>query len=171
MKKRERNLLYLLLLMLAAFGIVIVSDYYFDRKALLLAEKNRLENEWIRIQTLMEERETWEARADWLDQSQPAYEETEEIEDAIFARALNASQSGVETSDQVLLSTEFTPFYTQSGVSLKATGPLPDLFQWLYDLEKPEEFHVIRNLKVFPSQDEPGQLVAAFQLLRWYRPL
>ena len=171
MNKRERNLLYLLLIMLAASGIVIVSDYYFDRRDLLLTERNRLENEWIRIQTLLEESDTWEARADWLNQSQPVYEETEEIEDAIFARALNATQSGVETSNQVLLSTEFTPFYTQSGVSLKADGALPDLFQWLYELEKPEEFHVIRNLKVFPSQDDPGQLVAPFQLLRWYRPL
>lgn len=171
MKKRERNLLYLLTLMLAVSGIVIVSDYYFDRKDLLLTERDRLENEWIRIQTLMEERETWESRAEWLDQRQPAYKETEEIENAIFARALKATESGVKTSDQVLLSTEFTPYYTQSGVSLKAAGPLPELFKWLYDLEKPEEFHVIRNLKVFPSQDDPGQIVAAFQLLRWYRPL
>ncbi len=66
MKASEKRLLFALLGMLFLGAAVIGSDYYFDRRDLLLADKSELENDWVVIETLFEEKEVWELRSAWL---------------------------------------------------------------------------------------------------------
>ncbi len=170
MKASEKRLLIALLAMLLLGGVVIASDFYFDRRDLLLSEKARLEEEWIVIETLFEEKDLWEARAEWLDASQPAFTSAEQIEQAIYQEALAKEAEGVTTSKQSLIPTITTADYVQAGVSLTASGELPDVFRWLYELNRPEDFHVVRNLKVAPDKEAPEKVIAQFELLRWYAP-
>lgn len=170
MKASEKRLLFALLAMLLLGGVVIASDFYFDRRDLLLNERRRLEEEWIVIETLFEEKELWEARAEWLDRSQPAFTSSEQVEQAIYQEALAKDAEGVTTSKQALMPTLTTPDFVQAGVSLNATGELSDVFRWLYELNRPEEFRVIRNLKVAPDKEAPEKIIAQFELLRWYAP-
>ena len=141
-----------------------------DEPTVLLAERTNLENEWIVIETRFEEREIWEARAAWLDANQPAFTSTEEIDQSIYQEALAEKVDGVTTSKHTLLPTLTTPDYVQAGVSLTASGELKDVFRWLYELNRPEGFRVIRNLKVQPDKETPENILATFDLLRWYAP-
>lgn len=170
MKASEKRLLIALLTMLLLGGVVIASDFYFDRRDLLVNERARLEEEWIVIETLFEEKELWEARAAWLEQTQPPFVSAEAIEQDIYQQALAKEAEGVTTSRQSLMPTITTPDYVQAGVSLTAAGELSDVFRWLYDLNRPDEFRVIRNLKVAPDKENAGDVVAQFELLRWYAP-
>jgi len=170
MKPSEKRLLFGLLLMLLIGAGVIGSDYYFDKRDQLLADKVNLDNEWITSETLFEEKEVWEMRAAWLEQHQPVFTSTEEIDQAIFKEALAAEVDGVGTSKHTLLPTANTPYYTQAGVSISAAGDLASVFRWLSDLNRPESFHVIRNIKVGPDKDKAENIVAQLELLRWYTP-
>ena len=171
MKPSEKRLLFGLLGLLFIGVGVIGSDYYFDRRNELLADRTTLENEWITIETLFEEKEVWELRGAWLERHQPTFTSTEAIDQAIFKEALAAEAEGVATSKQALLPTVTTSDYIQAGVSLSATGDLASVFRWLHDLNRPEAFRVIRNIKVSPDKDDSGKIVALFELLRWYAPI
>ncbi len=170
MKANEKRLLAALLGMLLLGAAVIGSDYYFERRNLLLAEKTALENEWVVIETLFEEKEIWEVRSAWLAQNQPPFTTAEEVEQSIYQEALAKDVDGVSTSKQTLLPTLTTSDFVQAGVALTASGELKDVFRWLYDLNRPETFHVIRNLKVAPDKEAPEKILATFELLRWYAP-
>lgn len=170
MKASEKRLLFALLGMLFLGAAVIGSDYYFDRRDLLLADKSELENDWVVIETLFEEKEVWEVRSAWLAQNQPPFTTAEEVEQSIYQEALAKDADGVATSKQTLLPTLTTPDYVQAGVALTAAGDLKDVFRWLYELNRPEDFRVIRNLKVVPDKEAPEQILATFELLRWYAP-
>ncbi|MCB1206852.1 MAG: hypothetical protein KDN18_21530, partial [Verrucomicrobiae bacterium] len=63
-----------------------------------------------------------------------------------------------------------TPDYVQASVALSASGDLKSVFRWLYDLNRPEQFRVIRNLKVQPDKETPENIIATFELLGWYAP-
>ena len=137
---------------------------------MLLAEKSNLEIEWVEIETLFEEKDLWETRAAWLDQNQPKFTSNEEIDQAIFKEAEAEDVEGVTTSKLALLPTVSTRDYVQAGVSLTASGELGDVLRWIYDLNHPQDFRVIRNLKISPDKEAPEKVVAHLELLRWYAP-
>lgn len=170
MKSSEKRLLFALLGMLFLGALVIGSDYYFKQRDLLLVERANLENEWIEIETLFEEKEIWEMRAAWLDQKQPPFSSPEEIDQAIFKEAQAEGVEGVSTSRWVLLPRVSTADYVQAGVSLTAAGELGDLLRWIYELNRPESFRVVRNLKIAPDKEKPEDVLAQLELLRWYAP-
>ncbi len=170
MKPSEKRLLFALLGMLVLGGIVIGSDSYFDQRNLLLSKRAALEDEWVVIETLFEEKDLWEARAEWLRNNQPPFTSGETIDQEIYQEALAEKVSGVTTSKLSLLPTLTTPEFIQAGVSLTASGELPDVFRWIYELNRPEGFRVIRNLKVQPDKESPEKILATFDFLRWYAP-
>ena len=170
MKPSEKRLLLILLGMLVLGAVVIGSDYYINQRDLLLSKRTDLETEWVEIEALFEEKEIWEMRAGWLEKNQPKFTSNEQIEQAIFQEAMAEKAEGVTTSKQTPLPTVSTPDYVQASVALSASGDLKSVFRWLYDLNRPEQFRVIRNLKVQPDKETPENIIATFELLRWYAP-
>lgn len=170
MKPSEKRLLFALLGMLFLGAAVIGSDFYFDQRDLLLSQRATRDEEWVVIETLFEEKELWEARSEWLALNQPRFTTSEKIDQDIYQSALAEKVDGVTTSKLSLLPTLTTPEYVQAGVSLSAAGDLRDVFRWIYELNRPEGFRVIRNLKVQPDKEAPEKIIATFDLLRWYAP-
>lgn len=170
MKASEKRLLCIFAGLLGLGLVALLADLYFDKRDVLLAERTALENDWIRIETLLEERKTWEVRTYWLDANQPAFTSTEAIDQAIFDEVLNLGANGVSTSNQALLPTLQADHYVQAGVSVDAEGSIGDLVRWLHELGESGRFHVIRDLRIAPSPDDPETISAKFKLLRWYAP-
>lgn len=170
MKASEKRLLFALLAMLFLGAVVIGSDFYFDKRDTLIAERSTLDTEWVEIEALFEEKEIWEMRAEWLEQHQPKFTSSEQIEQEVYKMALAEEVAGVTTSKQTLLPTTTTPDYVQAGVSLSASGDLASVFRWIHSLNRPEDFRVIRNIKVQPDKEKAENIVANFELLRWYAP-
>lgn len=146
------------------------ADLYFDRRDELLNQKALLDNEWIEIETLFEEKDFWEMRGAWLSANQPVYTSADKISEEIFELAQATDVEGVTTAKQSLLPVEDTPHYVQAGVALEAKGELAPLLRWLYDLTRPGTFRVVRNLVVRPDKEEAGSVIATMELLRWYAP-
>ncbi len=170
MKKSEKQLLYILVSFALLGALVVCSDIYFEKRELLTQEHTNLQNEWIEIETLFEERSLWELRGQWLEENQPIFTNNQAVTQAIFERAEKPRTSGISTSRLTLVPLNETPFFNEVGVSFTAEGELGSILRWLYDMTPPSSFRVIRNIRLAPSADEAQILTANIELLRWYAP-
>tara|TARA_B100000927_G_scaffold168864_1_gene136128 strand:+ start:555 stop:1076 length:522 start_codon:yes stop_codon:yes gene_type:complete len=170
MKKSEKQLLYILVSLALLGALVVCSDIYLEKRELLTQERTNLQNEWIEIETLFEERSMWELRGQWLEQNQPTFTNNQAIAQAIFERAEKPRTSGITTSRLSLIPASETPFFSEVGVSFNAEGELGSILRWLYDMTPPSSFRFIRNIRLTPSAEEPQILSANIELLRWYTP-
>jgi len=170
MTTKEKRLLATLLVLTFLGGGMLLFDFYMDRRNGFLTARENLENEWIVIETLFEEREKWEARSLWLDLNQPKFTSDEEISQDIFRVSLAEEFPAIRTSKQTLLPTRTTPHFTEVGVSLVASGSLPEVSRWIYEFTDPQSFYVIRNLKIMPDKEKQEDIVSQMELLRWYTP-
>jgi hypothetical protein len=170
MKTSEKRLLLIMLGIALLGGLVVGSGMYFDKRDELKALQTGLISEWDEIQALFEQRETWEMRSNWLEANQPKFTSPEKAAGEIFEEAQAGGVEGVEATKQVFVDPEETPYYIQAGVSLMAKGELPKVMRWIYDLSRPEAFRIVRNLKIVPDKETPENVIATFELLRWYAP-
>ena len=170
MKKSEKQLLYILVSLALLGALVVCSDIYFEKRELLTQERTNLQNEWIEIETLFEERSLWELRGQWLEKNQPIFSNNQAVTQAIFERAEKPRTPGITTSRLSLIPGSETPFFSEVGVSFTAEGELGSILRWLYDMTPPSSFRFIRNIRLTPSAEEPQILSANIELLRWYTP-
>jgi len=170
MKKREKRLLIIVTAIAVLGGVFIGWDFFSKKRSLLTAEKGRLETESVRIDALFEEKEMWNARSSWLENNQPNFKSAGEIDQAIFKIAEAKNIEGITSKPRSPLPGVKTADYTQAGIALSVEGKLEDIFRWLYDLKQPENFYVVRNLKILLHKKEAEKIVCQFELLRWYTP-
>ncbi|MDF1859782.1 MAG: hypothetical protein P1U87_06175 [Verrucomicrobiales bacterium] len=170
MKTSEKRLLFIMLGIALLGGLVVGSGKYFDKRDELRTGQRQLSSEWDEIQALFTQRETWEMRSNWLEANQPKFTSPEKAAGEIFQEAQASEVEGVEATKQVFVDPEETPHYIQTGVSLSAKGELPNVMRWIYDLSRPEDFRIVRNLKIVPDKETPENVIATFELLRWYAP-
>ncbi len=170
MSQRERRL-FTLVIAIAVIGAAFVGwNLYNNKKNELQTRHSELQDDWIRIEALLEKKELWQTRAGWLKRNLPTYETTGQIDTEVFRTAEEPGFSGIVTKPLAPLPTLKTKHYTQAGVSLVAEGKLEDVFRWLYELKKPEKFYVLRNVKVTPHEKNAEFVRCQFELLRWYAP-
>ncbi len=169
MTRSERRLGTMLLAICLLGGTFVAWDYYSKKISALKIERDAFDQDWLTIETYFEEREMWNSRSTWLEVNQPTFEETTEIEQSLYQEALAADNDRIETSNLDLRPTVVEANYTQSSVTLVAKGTLEDVFRWLHSLTRPEDFRVIRNMKVTPDKEVEGKIMCQFELLRWYK--
>lgn len=170
MKASERRLLGAFLLILLLGGSVLLVDIYRKKAAVLDDRRDELEWDLVEIDSLLEERDKWMARNDWLRANQPPFTTREEVNNEVFEIAKARDVEGIEVSGIKYLDPVSTPYYEQAGVSLTVSGSLESVFRWIHSVQRPSEFRVVRNLRVIPDEEENGSIRCSLQLLRWYAP-
>ncbi|MCB1061341.1 MAG: hypothetical protein KDN20_00305 [Verrucomicrobiae bacterium] len=168
MKASEKLLLTLFAVLLLGGGALVMWDLYRDKRDALSDERDLLTLEMVEIEALLEERDLWMERADWLEENQPPYASRDQIDNAIFEDAQAVNADGVTTSAIQLLDAVETPHYVEASVSLTATGTVEDVFGWLHELQRPEEFRSIRRLEVGSDPEDDALIVCDLELSRWY---
>jgi len=170
MKKSEKRLLAVFLGLILTGALMLGATSYLKNRRALLTERDRLETEWIKLEVLLDEKKVWQTRTAWLDANQPVFRTVEEIDQEIFQTASTDAVEGVAFSGQTLLPSLETPYFTQAGVFMMATGELPAVFQWLHGLTSPKQFRALRNVQMASNKENSGLVDVRFELLRWYRP-
>jgi len=159
---------FLVALLLGGTGILV--DIYRKKSAAIEQRKGELELALVEIDALLEDREDWRVRDDWLRSNQPKFTSRDQIDQQIFEDANARGVEGVEVSNIKLLEPVSTAYYEQAGVSLMVTGSLESVFSWVHAVQRPNEFRVVRNIRVIPDADDAGNIRCSLQLLRWYAP-
>jgi hypothetical protein len=170
MKASERRLLGAFLLILLLAGTVLLVDIYRKKVAVINDQRDELEFALIEIDELLEMRDEWMTRNDWLRANQPPFTSRQQIDNEIFEDAKAREAEGIEVSDIKFLEPVSTPYYEQAGVTLTVSGSLESVFRWIHSVQRPEEFRVVRNVRVIPDEQENGRIRCSLQLLRWYAP-
>ncbi len=170
LKPSERRLLILFVLTLLLVAAAAGGKRYVDRRGALLAEHRRLDLQWVEIETLIEERDRWLDRAAWLDEKQVVFPGRQPADEAVFSLSKARSHPGVRTFEHQFVNGFEGQFYAQAGVSFRAEGTMAELMDWLYTLQRPDAFRAIRLLRIAPSPDDAGKVVAEVELLQWYAP-
>ncbi|MDF1814842.1 MAG: hypothetical protein P1V20_21745 [Verrucomicrobiales bacterium] len=169
MKPREKILLTVFLLTLLLLGGGIGFDLFKKSRTALIEEKWALELKLVEYETLLEEEPLWKSRNNWLEANQPAYTTRDAVDNHIFSTIKNPPQN-VTVSEIKLIEGRQNDSLVEAGAQVVAEGTLPDVFGWLYQLQTPENFFVIENLKVIPDKKTLDVIRCEFELLRWYAP-
>ena len=129
---------------------------------------HQLELQEVEIETLLEQRDRWLQRETWLAGNQPKFTSRDQVDNQLLEEARASGTPGVRTGEFVLMEPLDTPAFRQSGVKFVARGKLKDVFSWLHELQKPQEFRLVSSLQVTPEKDEPSIVKCEVELLRWY---
>jgi len=170
MTRSEKRLLTILLSLFVLGGLLIGVTTYQQKRTALLTERQELTGEWLKIEALFEEKEKWELRANWLKQNQPVFTSNKDISESIFNDSMAQNRSGVTIASQTLLPVEETEEYIEAAIAVTASGELAAISRWIYDITSPSSFRTIRNVSITPDIEKPEEIIAQFELLRWYAP-
>ena len=143
-------------------------DLYRDRRDALSDEKDQLELQMVEIEALLEERDFWMQRSDWLGENVPPFTSEDQISNAIYQDAQAQDAPGVATSGIQLLDTAEVADYVQARVSLTATGTVEDVFGWLHELQRPDSFRSVKNIRITPDSEDEEFIICELELVRWY---
>ena len=170
LKKSERRLFALFLFTLFCAASWYLWKYYSDRRAAADDLAHQLLLEEAEIETLLEQRDQWLQRDAWLETHQPQFTSRDQVDNQLLEEARASGVPGVRTGEFVLIEPTESSAYLQSGVRFVARGSLQDVFTWLHQLQRPEEFRVVRSLSVSSVKDDPTAIKCEVELLRWYQP-
>ncbi|MEM7014597.1 MAG: hypothetical protein AAF585_24310 [Verrucomicrobiota bacterium] len=169
MKQRERNLLFIFAGLLVLVSVLIFWDAFSVQRSKISQEIDILSMQLVEFEALVEDRDYWLARGDWLRSRQPQFPTNELAYEQLYQLATAGAPTGVQVNVK-LTEPVTTLHYYQAGVAVTAVGELEPIFTWFYDLQQPELFRVIRNLTVIPDKKDSRQVRCTFELLRWYSP-
>ena len=169
MKPRERILLGLFIITVPVTVLAIGGDIYRKARAEWVDKRNKTEMKLAVMEALVEDGRLWETRGDWLMQNQPKYTTRDTIDNHIFS-TVKAAPSGVAVSDIKLIEAKETEHWIQAGVRLTGKGTLEDVFRWINQLQSPENFFVIKSLRVLPEKKTLNVIQCEIELVRWYAP-
>lgn len=170
LSKREQRLFFGFVLTLFLAACWFLWSFYSSYRDDALKISRELSQREAEYEVLLEERDKWTQRAEWLAKHQPVFTSRADVDQAI-ADDMRANQfPAVETEFKRLVDPHESNEYVQAGVIFTATGKLEDIFAWLHTLQRPEHFRIIRSLRVLPDKDDPELVNCEIELLRWYRP-
>ena len=169
LKAREQRLLFAFIATLFLTATWYTWKFFKSNRDRAFEVEHQLSLQEAEVEVLLEERDKWTRRSEWLEAYQPAFTSRGEVQNELYQEA-QADVEGVEVSDIDLLEQIETPDYIQAGVSFVAKGTLVDVFKWLHSLQQPESFRVIRTLRVVPDREDPSLVQCDVELLKWYRP-
>jgi cell division protein FtsL len=171
MNKREK-----LLLTITAVVIGVLVNFYLIKFFLSNHDdlKRQLAQTQVKIDTLKKretERDLWAKRDAWLNQKLPVLEDQE-----VASKALRESILDIAKKNGVILEAPSpgTPInaqgHTSLGVKFDAKAPWEAMFNFLYDLQGPEQFTALENCEIKVNRDDKTQLRATLTIARWYAP-
>lgn len=170
MKDSEKKLLLVFVGAVLIAGLVVLFQFYFKEKRKIESEGDSLALQVVEIDALMEERDLWLARGEWLNENQPPFTSEDQANIQLYRDAGAEGFEGVEITNRRQIAIEETEHFVQVGVDITAKGSLESIFRWLHHLQHPESFRVVSNLLVQPQKDDDSKIVCKFTLLRWYAP-
>jgi len=171
LRKSERRLLMLGGGLLLLFLVIFELQIYLKKRKETLNARHQLELRAIEVEGLIEQRDLWSERGEWLRKSQPPYPGEKEAHEAIMELAKSAESAGLESFNRQLLQpARRDGIYTQAGVTFQLRGASEDVFRWLYDIQSPEAFTALREFKINPDKEDPAKVTCTVELLKWYAP-
>jgi hypothetical protein len=151
---REKILLTVFLAALFIVGGVvawkwITSDLQTRREALV-----RKDAELVELQRWIAEKNVWENREAWM-KARPMPPYLKQRSEAEFVQTIQGSLSkyGIQTVDQRIQETRQSGSFVEVPIDLTLDATLEELIRWLYDVQRPDSFRVISQIRLRSTGD------------------
>lgn len=168
---KEKKLLFVLVGALFLLLNVFALKTFLGRRALLQSNISSLEGQLIQDRALLGQRGYWAERAQWLDNNMQAEDPgtvddenrfIEFVESSAKKHGLSYSRKGGESVFPD--GGSFAEVYDASQVK----GNMKSLVAWLSELQQPEAFRAIKQLRI--KSGEPPEVVCDVEVALWRRP-
>lgn len=172
MKGSEKQLALLALMVVALMAGLIMAKRFHAWQQTLGHQEQALVSERELDAAILEQTAMWHARDAWLAQHQPVAKNNLDADDESFNPLLQkASSLGLTVLQKQYQEQTQSDFWHQCGVNMTVTGPLPQVFRWIYSVQSPTDFRVVPYLKITPEKDHPDEVTCVVQFWRWYQPV
>ncbi len=167
--RRELILVSALLAVLAIVGHIVISDLLTARGERIQEEHHQLKLKLVDSQTLLEERDAWLEKRNWIQSHQPRFVSDEEAEKELLQVATSAENRALQVERRELLEIQREANSVEAGMNLQVTGKLEDLLNWLHQIQNPKQFREIRKLSLTPDPANVAKVTCRLTLIRHYR--
>lgn len=149
------------LLMFLGVGVFIVANVlgyflYSDVMKNLELQEGKLRERMAELEKARDKVDTADQLQQWMLEhlKEPPTEEDREIYlDSVVGR-LSADLSGIELSKNATLSTVTGRHFIRSRYKTNVRGPWPEVKEFIYRLQSPEDFRLVKSLSMVPKKDE-----------------
>lgn len=171
---REKNLLWLCLGVLVLMGSMLLANTFLQRRAKVLARAAELAGQKKENEVWLSDREFWEKRGRWLDETMPVTESLGRAQGQLLEEMQNeALNRGIKVMQQSLPEFVTTAEYQEAAVNLRLYGDQTRMLEWLAVLQSPERFQVVKELDFeidTRSKEKTPQAQCNLTLARWFKP-
>lgn len=178
--QREKKLLAACISALLLMTTFILLKLFLDRKAAAAAKISTLQAEKAEHEGYLADREFWDKRARWLEQTMPETESLgtaqalllEEIQNTVLDNQLQFQKQPVllpESND----SKQNASIYREAAVEVRLRGDQTTVLSWLATLQSPEKFQAIKHLELeldSRAKEKTPQVLCNLTLARWFKP-
>ena len=150
---------------------LLLVNAFAHRNTALRQELAERKTEWTAMQALLEQEQEWSQKDGALTGKQPKLTN----ENAAGVELLNvvsglAKEHGVLIDNQVFGGVAKSAAYKSVPVSLDTHSTWPALIQFLYALQKPDQFIVCEAANIQVDPGDPTKMLGHFKIARWYAP-
>jgi len=147
--KREKLLLIVFVSALLIAGGALAWNWLSRDLAVRQARLAEKESQLVELRRWLDEKPTWENREKWMNEHPlPTYQK--QRSEAEFVQAIQASlgKYGVQTVDQRIQETREGAVFVEVPIDLTVDATLEELIRWLYDVQRPDAFRVISQIRL-----------------------
>ncbi len=171
MSRREKTLAAIVAGALALIILMVLIKFLIEKQASLRAQLAAKRAEFASLETLAAERDTWAARYEWINTTQP--------------KLKNRSGAGVQLLDEVkkiarendvMLENpaiglpEIRNAYASMPVTVETKSSWEALIKFLQMLQAPDRFLAIENMEIKVDETDDTKMHGSFRIARWYAP-
>lgn len=171
MKPSERRLIVLLAVLAALCGGAILTQRLLRTQHSLERREQTLALRDMEARAMLTEATLWQERLAWLKSAQPPLESENQASEALLESLLGAAaQHQLLVQKKQLHEPVSGTHHREIAVTLTVKGALPAVFRWMHNLQSPESFCAVPQIKVVPDGADPAQVIATVRFSRLHAP-
>ena len=171
MNKREKFLLTATAVVIGVLVNFYLIKFFLSSRTDLVRTLTMTQSKIDLLKKRESERELWAKRDVLLDAKSPVLGDPDVASKALRESVLEIAKKHTVTLEAPSPGTPVNhPAYISLGVKFDAKAPWEAMFNFLYELQGPDQFIAIENCDVKVNREDKTQLRATLTIARWYAP-
>ena len=171
MSRREKTLAAIVVGTLLLILLAALVKFAIEKQALLRSQLVAKRGELTSLETLAAERDTWAARNEWINATQPKLKNQSgagvQLLDEVKAIA---GDNGIMIENPAIGLPEIKNAYASMPVTIETKSSWEALINFLQKLQAPDRFLAIENMEIKVDEADDTKMHGSFRIARWYAP-
>ena len=171
MSRRERILAAIVAGAFALIIFIVVIKFVIEKQALLRSQLVSKRTELASLEALAAERDTWAARNEWIDATQPKLKNRSGAGVQLLEEVKGvARENDIVLENPAIGLPENRDAYDSMPVTVETVSSWKALIKFLHALQAPDRFLAIENVELKVDGTDDSKMRGSFRIARWYAP-